>query len=521
MDCSYCGKENSSGDAYCKQCGTPLSVRSATGMQPQRVSPTTETQAVSSRLQNGRYEIRKTLGQGRMGAVFLAVDHRLEEKPVVIKEIIFAYTDPKSLQENTHLLAEEASALALLSHPLIPTVTDHFREGSHYFIVMDYVEGETLEELLSRATQPLEETEVLTYTSEVLDALQYWAQQDPPILHRDLKPVNIIISKEDGRAHLVDFGFAYIRPRVKQKAPQGASGYSPPEQFQGKTYACSDLYTLAAIMHHALTNYDPREHTLFQFLPVRELNPDLSEEIELMLARALTFSPAQRYQSAGDMKRDVDHLLQRHFGLSGYGGNKKPESLTSPHLNTIVLETTSPTLTTIERSLTTHHGQAPVLSQLPVDESELHLPDHSYEEQAQVVSSKPLPPTIQWEIELPDHSYEEQTQVISSKPLPPTIQWEIKLPDHSYEEQTQVISSKSLPPTLQWDTQAPIDAPEEEAQVVSSELPTSTIQWEIKLPDHSYEEQTQVISSKPLPPTIQWEILPPEHPSEEQEVPAA
>jgi eukaryotic-like serine/threonine-protein kinase len=274
-----------------------------------------------SRLQGGRYVIKKVLGQGGTGAALLATDLRLDSKPVVIKELISDSTDPIKQQEDVKNFKREVALLAHLDHPLIPNVTDHFQEGTRYFMVQEYVDGENLEERMERINQPMKERDALGYAWEVLDILDYLAQQVPPIVHRDIKPANIIIGARDKRAHLVDFGIARAdtakNARRKQTAALGTPGYAPPEQYQGNADPRSDLYALGATLHHLLTNRDPRNYAPFDFPPVRTLNPQLSPEIERALTRALKNDINQRYQSAAAMKQDIYEILLNRFGLLG------------------------------------------------------------------------------------------------------------------------------------------------------------------------------------------------------------
>src|SRR5260370_10008551 len=274
-----------------------------------------------SRLEGGHYVIKKVLGQGGTGAALLATDLRLDSKPVVIKELIYDSTDPIKQQEDVKNFKREVALLAHLDHPLIPNVTDHFQEGTRYFMVQEYVDGENLEERMERINQPMKERDALGYAWEVLDILDYLAQQVPPIVHRDIKPANIIIGARDKRAHLVDFGIARAdtakNAQRKQTATLGTPGYAPPEQYQGNADPRSDLYALGATLHHLLTNRDPRNYPPFTYSPVRTLNPQLSPEVERVVARAVNNDITQRYQSAAAMKRDVDDILLKRFGVSG------------------------------------------------------------------------------------------------------------------------------------------------------------------------------------------------------------
>ena len=330
MRCPNCNTENRDGVRFCNNCGMaldPTVTKSAatagdsTIANSSAVTVTSRSLAPGSKVQGGRYVIKKVLGQGGMGAALLATDIRLDSKPVVIKELISDNTDPAKLQEDVRNFKREVITLAHIDHPLVPNVTDHFQEGSRYFMVQEYVEGENLEERMDRINQPMKEREVLGYASEILDILDYLAQQTPPIVHRDIKPANIIIGTRDKRAHLVDFGIARAdetrNAKRKQTSALGTPGYAPPEQYQGNADPRSDLYALGATLHHLLTNRDPRNHPPFTYPPVRALNPQLSPEIERVLNRALINDINQRYQSAAAMKRDIDDILLKRFGVTG------------------------------------------------------------------------------------------------------------------------------------------------------------------------------------------------------------
>src|ERR1700730_8749845 len=259
MECTYCNTENRDGVRFCSNCGKPFNPTSITATTPASSSGSNSRSLTpGSRVQGGRYVIKKILGEGGMGAALLATDIRLDSKPVVIKELISDNTtDPTKLQEDVRNFKREVATLAHLDHPLIPNVTDHFQEGSRYFMVQEYVEGENLEERMDRVNQPMMERDALGYTSEVLDILDYLAQETPPIVHRDIKPANIIIGNKDKRAHLVDFGIARAdvarNAQRKQTSALGTPGYAPPEQYQGNADPRSDLDALGATLHHLLT----------------------------------------------------------------------------------------------------------------------------------------------------------------------------------------------------------------------------------------------------------------------------
>jgi serine/threonine protein kinase/ABC-type branched-subunit amino acid transport system substrate-binding protein len=291
------------------------------GGVPAHTSSTSRALAPGSHLQDNRYVVRQVLGQGGMGAALLAVDNRLDGKLVVIKELVSEQIDPARLDDDVRNFKREVAMLAHIDHPLVPSVTDHFQEGTRYFMVQEYVEGENLEDRLEQTNQPMSERDALICAAEILDILEYLAMQTPPVVHRDIKPANIIIGTKDRRAHLVDFGIARaeIARNIKRKQTTalGTPGYAPPEQYQGNADPRSDLYALGATLHHVMTNRDPRNYPPFSYPPVRSLNPALSPETEQLLTRALYNDISQRYQSAASMMQDVEEILYQHFGVMG------------------------------------------------------------------------------------------------------------------------------------------------------------------------------------------------------------
>jgi serine/threonine protein kinase/ABC-type branched-subunit amino acid transport system substrate-binding protein len=347
MKCPVCGTVNAPGETFCSNCGAYLDPSASSAGQTivSSITPapatasntntntnpgsstltgsggrTASSLAPGATLQNGRYAVQKILGQGGMGAALLAKDTRVSNKLVVVKELVSDNTDPAKRQEDIRNFEREVETLATIDHPLVPKVTDSFQEGSHYFMVQEYVAGENLEDRMERVNQPMPEREALSYASQLLDVLDYLSQQTPPIVHRDIKPANIIIDAKK-RAHLVDFGIARAdvakNAKRKQTSALGTPGYAPPEQYQGNADARSDLYALAATLHHVLTNRDPRNYAPFAYPAVRTLNHQLSPDIERVLNRALLIDITKRYQTAAAMKADIDHILMSRFQSSG------------------------------------------------------------------------------------------------------------------------------------------------------------------------------------------------------------
>jgi serine/threonine protein kinase len=254
---------------------------------------------------SGRYLILRTLGQGGFGAVYLVQDKRLGDKLCAMKEMSTAtLTNPAQKQAAARAFKQEAYMLGALSHPNIPRVSDHFSEGDKQFLVIDYVEGQTLEELLLSRTQPFPENQVLAWAAQVCDALAYLHARTPPIIFRDLKPGNLMVSSNGQTIKLIDFGIVRLfKPGAgKDTTALGTPGYASPEQYgKGQSDARSDVYALGATLHHLLTLRDPSAAP-FNFPPVRTLNPSVSPHVEMAIQRALEKDPAQRWASMREMR---------------------------------------------------------------------------------------------------------------------------------------------------------------------------------------------------------------------------
>ncbi len=253
-------------------------------------------------LLGGRYRIERVLGQGGMGAVYLAVDENLGTA-VAVKENL--NTSPESERQ----FKREATLLATLRHPNLPRVTDHFVLSGQQYLVMDFVEGEDLRERLAHGgAMALED--VVRWGSEICDALSYLHGRTPPVVHRDIKPGNIRLAPGD-QAILVDFGIAKASggdSKTTTAAIALTPGYAPPEQYgMGRTDGRSDLYALAATLYATLTGRTPPD-SMERLLNNAELPrpevfcPDLPQHIGDTLMRGLALKPAERFTDARAFK---------------------------------------------------------------------------------------------------------------------------------------------------------------------------------------------------------------------------
>ena len=252
-----------------------------------------------------RYRIVHLVGQGGFGAVYRAWDLSLKV-PVAVKENLD--TSAEAQRQFEH----EAQLLAPLRHPNLPRVSDHFFvPGQGQYLVMDFVEGRSLEALLAERGGPLGEAEALGWIAQVCDALEYLHTRTPPIIHRDIKPQNIIVAA-DGRAMLVDFGISKAYdPTLKttRGARAVTPGYSPPEQYGlGTTDARSDVYALGATLYTLLTGAPPPESVALvaggeAVTPIRRLNPGVNPATEAAVAAAMALASSQRLAGAGALRK--------------------------------------------------------------------------------------------------------------------------------------------------------------------------------------------------------------------------
>ena len=263
--------------------------------------------------------IDKPLGKGGMGSIFLAHDTRLDDKPVVIKEMLHTFANDAERIEAEAAFMAERKTLSALRHPNIPQITDFPTESGRYFIVQDFVDGEDLQKKLDQAKgKGLPEKQVLGWASQVLSVLDYLENRDPQVIHRDIKPANILVD-DAGRVHVVDFGVASQKLRssgggagyTKAMTAMGTPGYAPREQFEDKETPLSDIYALGATMHQLLTGRNPQGvQPYFVYPPIRSLNPAVSDATVRIVNRALQNDPRQRWQHAREMKAAVDDLLR-------------------------------------------------------------------------------------------------------------------------------------------------------------------------------------------------------------------
>lgn len=258
---------------------------------------------------DNKYEVLKEIGRGGMSHVYLAMDMRLN-KQWAIKEIERVAHD-KNNQVVVQSLLVEAGMMKKLDHPALPRIVDIIDNGKTVFVVMDYIEGQSLDQILEQnGAQPQEL--VIDWAKQLCDVLRYLHSQNPPIIYRDMKPANVML-KPEGNLKVIDFGIAreYKVNNIKDTVNLGTRGYAAPEQFggSGQTDARTDIYCLGATLYHLVTGQNPGEPP-YEIRPIREWNPGLSSGLEAIIIKCTQANPKDRYQSCEELMYALEHYTE-------------------------------------------------------------------------------------------------------------------------------------------------------------------------------------------------------------------
>ena len=268
-----------------------------------------------------RYKIIELVGRGGMGATYRAEDLRLQGRYCAVKEALpDPDASPQELAQSREQFYQEASTLARLDHPNLPKVSDYFSDNERDYLVMDFVPGSDLKEMLARSMNeghPLPERQVLAWAAQLCDALEYMHTQDPPVLHRDIKPSNIKITPS-GNVKLVDFGLVKVLIPDDQRTitvvqGRGTVQYTPLEQYggdTGHTDARSDIYSLGATLYHLLTGQPPVDAKQRFLKPdslpsPRSLNPSISPQTERAVLWCLGMHPDDRPPNIAALREEL------------------------------------------------------------------------------------------------------------------------------------------------------------------------------------------------------------------------
>lgn len=298
----------------------------------------------------GRYRLTNVVGQGGMGSIYKAEDLRLPGRLCAIKEVqpdIHATPGIRAQMQSQFL--REASVLAQLDHPNLPKVSDYFNHDGRDYLVMDFVPGRDLKEILEESlkrNEALDVQQVMGWAMQILDALAYLHRQDPPVLHRDIKPANIKLTP-DNRIKLVDFGLVKLMAADDVRTitviqGRGTAIYTPLEQYGGDTDHTdvrTDLYAFGATLYHLMGGRPPlsaKERFLqaTALQPLRDLNRRVPAVVADAIAWAMAMHPDQR-------PVDVEELRQ---ALLGQGKRPLPNEANPLSLESVLAENRLPLL---------------------------------------------------------------------------------------------------------------------------------------------------------------------------------
>jgi serine/threonine protein kinase/ABC-type branched-subunit amino acid transport system substrate-binding protein len=323
--CNNCGAANLPTEQFCGDCGYYLAggpvdhTVVSNGNTPITTVGISTNRRITGSLATGdfldrrRYCIIEMIGKGGFGAVYKATDERFQSKRIVaLKEMSDAQLSTSEKAKALQDFRNEANLLVELNHPNLPNVSDFFEEGGKAYLVMEFIEGKTLEKIQEEQNGPLNERLVMGWALQLCTVLDYLHTQSPPIIFRDLKPANVMVTSR-GEIKLIDFGIARIFKAAAKKDTTllGSQGYAPLEQYgRGQSDARSDIYALGATLYDLLTREQPLDSPVRQVNPSlfhnpSQFNPKISPAVEAIILKAMALKPEDRYQTAADMRQAI------------------------------------------------------------------------------------------------------------------------------------------------------------------------------------------------------------------------
>jgi serine/threonine protein kinase len=301
--CPHCGAANDTQATECFACGHTLSdalLPSSNGASPATSGTLPQV------LLRQRYRVLAQVGKGGFGAVYKAADTQLGHRVVAVKEMSQIGLSTQELSEATESFQREAMLLASLKHPNLPRVYDQFIEESRWYLVMEFIEGETLETMLDRRGGCLPLEEALHLAQDLCAALGYLHTRQPPVIFRDLKPSNVMLTP-DKQIYLIDFGIArHFKPgQVKDTIAFGSPGYAAPEQYgKAQTTPRADIYGLGALLHQLITGVDPSDAP-FRFAPLPPICP---AALQTLLQRMVDLAEEKRPESMAQVGQELNRI---------------------------------------------------------------------------------------------------------------------------------------------------------------------------------------------------------------------
>jgi predicted Ser/Thr protein kinase len=292
-----CGVANPPGERNCQRCGSPLPTAAGTVL-------------------HNRYRLDKLLKMGGFGAVYKATDIKANNREVAIKDMIGS--DPQEFAIRLNFFRREAEILrSLEAVPIVPRVYDFIQQGQTAHLVMEFIRGKDLLDLMEASgNRPFPVPSVVEWAKSICDVLMHMHSQSPPLIHRDLKPDNIMLLEDQRSIKMIDFGTARdlgrtLKERMAGKTRVYTEGYAPPEQIVGKPEPRSDLFALAATLYHLATGKAPEG-----FYTAKELETQLADPAAPLpqqyrwffelLKLNLSEDVNDRYFSAREIKQDLE-----------------------------------------------------------------------------------------------------------------------------------------------------------------------------------------------------------------------
>jgi outer membrane protein assembly factor BamB len=250
-----------------------------------------------------------------MSIIYRAQDLRFEHasRLCAVKQMHYVDADPVQRDVTRQWFEREANILATLNHPSIVGIYDYFSEENRLYLVMEYIDGQNLDQIIEESPEPLPQDQVIDWALQICDMLSYLHNHEPePIVFRDLNPRNVM-RNQHGRIVVIDFGIAKKIQRGQRGTVIGTAGYPPPEQYRGINEPTGDIYALGATMHHLLTKRDPRLEPPFTFHehPIRSLNPSVSPELDAAVMKALEYDADKRFATAEEFRQALEAASRR------------------------------------------------------------------------------------------------------------------------------------------------------------------------------------------------------------------
>ncbi len=294
---------------YCRVCGQPLR-GSFTGTLGSMNAVRRPGQRASLKQ---RYVILGPAGRGGFGAVYKAVDTQLGNRLVAIKEMSQNNLNAQDTLAATETFKHEALLLASLTHPNLPRIYEQFVDTGRLYLVMDFIEGETLEDRISRSGGKLPVEHALDIGIQLCSVLDYLHTRQPPVIFRDMKPANVMLTPT-GHVYLIDFGIArHFKPgQTRDTTALGSSGYAAPEQYgKAQTTARADIYGLGATLHQLITGDDPSESP-FHFAPPQLRNQPALAGLDTLLMSMVSVDSNKRPESAAIVRQELQRIALQY-----------------------------------------------------------------------------------------------------------------------------------------------------------------------------------------------------------------